>query len=166
MAPRGAKAKTASAGRETRSTTLNSKSSSRGGISKRRGQGRVDNDGDLDMGAGATRTQHGGDGNARGRGDGKTGRGASKTAQTILKHLTSGDADRISSRVKNPEAAKQARSKANAAPVVYLRVHGHKASKASSSKDGGLSQLLAFLERKATERVRSKSRNVIIRKVC
>ncbi|KAG9249514.1 uncharacterized protein F5Z01DRAFT_495177 [Emericellopsis atlantica] len=164
MAPRGAKGKTASAGRETRSTTLNSKSSSRGGISKRRGQGRVDNDGDLDMGAGATRTQHGGDGNARSRGDGKNGRGASKTAQTILKHLTSGDADRISSRVKNPEAAKQARSKANAAPVVYLRVHGLKASKASSSKDGGLSQLLSFLERKSTERVRSKSRNVIIRK--
>lgn len=173
MAPRGGPRNSAStAGRETRSTTLNSKASSRGGISKRRSQARVDGDGDLDMGSAAAKRTNGASGGAdkaKTRTSSRTSgsRGASRTAQTMLKHLSNGDSTQLASRVNNPQAAKAAKTRANAIPLTFLRVHGLKESKASRNPDGGLSDLLAFLERKATTFTSGrKRRQVSIKKVC
>ncbi len=167
MAPRGGKGGR-TAGRETKSSSLNSKSTAGGGIQKRRGPTRVDNDGDLDMGSGAARRSTPASGDSKGRGGGKSNtRGASKTAQTILKHLTNGDASQLASRVTNPSAAKAARSRAqNATPLQFLRVHGLKQSKAASNRDGGISDLLSFLERKASSFLTGRKRQVKIKKVC
>lgn len=172
MAPRGPRGQAASAGRETRSTTLNSKASSRGGIQKRRGQTRVDNDGDLDMGSGATARRSNpppGDSNTKGRGGPKTSnpRGSSRTAQTVLKHLSNGDSSQLASRVTNPGAAKAVKSRLqNATPLSFLRVHGLKESKAANNPDGGLADLLAFLERKASSFLAGRHRRQVkIKKV-
>ena len=171
MAPRGGRNQTSSAGRETRSATLNSKASSRGGIAKRRGPARVDGDGDLDMGSAAKRTGSASTGTERGksRTSSRTSnsRGASRTAQTMLKHLSNGDATDLASRVNNPQAAKAAKSRANAAPLSFLRVHGLAESKAHNNPDGGMSDLLAFLERKASSFTSGRQkRQIKIKKVC
>lgn len=167
MAPRGPRAGS-SAGRETRSSTLNSKST-RGGISKRKGGVRIDNDGDLDMGSGSARRSSAPAGDSkRGRGSKSSSRGASKVAQTVMKHLSSGDGSRLEGRVKDPNAAKAARSKVNrASGLSFLRIHGLKSSKAVENEGGGVPDLLAFLERKATTFLNGTNRRPVqIKKVC
>lgn len=167
MAPRGPRGKTASAGRDNKGATSGAKTKS--GIQKRRGQAKVNDDGDVDMDAPARRlTRSAGEGKSGGRGGSKPGArgGTSKTAQSILKHLGSGDSSQLASRVTNPSAAKAARSRLeNSTPLVFLRVHGMSESKAAGNRDGGLSDLLAFLERKSTSLATGRRRQVTIRKV-
>ena len=124
------------------------------------------------MGSATTRRQNPppGDSNKKGRSGPKTSnsRGASRTAQTMLKHLTSEDSSQLASRVTNPSAAKAARSRVqNATPLTFLRIYGLKESKAANNPDGGLSDLLAFLERKASSFLTGRHRRQVkIKKVC
>jgi nuclear RNA export factor len=170
MAPRGPRGQTAATGGETRTAAPSSKASSRGGIQKRRGQVRVDNDGDLDMDSTTARRTSGRTDSSKGRAGSKASnpRGASRTAQTMLKHLSNGDSSRLASRVTNPNAAKAVRSRVqNSTPLMFLRVHGLKESKAASNPDGGLSDLLSFLERKSSSFLTGRSkRQIRIKKVC
>lgn len=175
MAPRGPRAQvSARAGRETGKTNLSGKSGSRGGIQKRKGGAtRTDGDGDLDMDSVAAR----GAKSASTRSVGSKGRsttraaassntrGASRTAQTVLKHLNNGDVSSLASRITNTGATKPSRGKPP--NLTYLRVHGLKGSKAASNPDGGLKDLLAFLERKASSLASgTRKRNIMIKKVC
>jgi nuclear RNA export factor len=168
MAPRGPRNQTTTAGRETRNSTLNAKSGSRGGISKRRGPGRVDGDGDLDMGAGAAR-RPGDKSNGRPGPRPSQPRGAARTAaHLVTKHLGNGDSTQLSSRISSagPSRGGKSRSAVNI-PLGFLRVHGLKSSKAATNKDGGVSDLIAFLERKATSLSTGRpKRQVTIKKVC
>lgn len=122
------------------------------------------------MGSGSTRRSSAPAGDSkRGRGSkSSSSRGASKVAQTVMKHLGSGDASRLEGRVKDPNAAKAARAKVNrASGLSFLRVHGLKSSRAAENEGGGVSELLAFLERKATTFLNGTNRRpVTIKKVC
>lgn len=168
MAPRGPRNQTTTAGRETRNSALNAKSGSRGGIQKRRGPGRVDGDGDLDMGAGAVRR-------SAEKTNGRPGprsshpRGASRTAAHLVsKHLGNDDNTQLASRISSSGPGRQGKSR-NAVniPLAFLRVHGLKSSKAATNQDGGVSDLIAFLERKATSLSTGRpKRQITIKKVC
>lgn len=171
MAPRGPRAQGAApTGRETRSSTTKSKASSRGGISKRKGPARTDGDGDLDMDASGRRpkksaasTQEAGGQKSRPvtRSSVPSKRGASRTAQTIIKHLTSGDSN-IAARITEGKSGKGRNTS-----LTFLRVRGLKESKAASNQGGGLNDLLGFLERKASSFLTGRSkRSVVIKKVC
>ncbi|KAL0939258.1 mRNA export factor mex67 [Colletotrichum truncatum] len=164
-APRGAASQPA---RETRNSTLGAKSRGGGGIQKRRG-GRTttDKDGDLDMGSGAG----GGGGGARRtnnkpaaadsnnsrpqrstRSGGPPTKAGSKVHQAIARHLNTGDgADLVSKR------------KPQSGGLVWLSVKGLKESRAASNDDGGLRDLLTFLERKATT-LSNRNKQVVIKK--
>lgn len=166
MAPRSSR--TQAGGREPKSAAVKARASNRAGITKRKG--RVDGDGDMSM-DGATRrvktntasneTSSSGRPATRAAAS-QRARGASKAAQTVLKHLTNGKAGDLASRVSNV-----ATSKSKGGALTYLRVHGLKQSKAASNPDGGLKDLLGFLERKATSLIEGRrTRQVIIRKVC
>ncbi|KAH7328647.1 hypothetical protein B0I35DRAFT_417959 [Stachybotrys elegans] len=169
MAPRGPRGGQASQpGRDTRNSTLNSRANTRGGIQKRKaGTARLDGDGDLDMDSGARKAQRGTDTATRARGSTRTSasnpRGNSRAAQAVIKHLSNGDND-IASRISNPPTARSVRSRGVNQPLSYLRVHGLKQSKAASNPDGGLKDLLAFLERKASGLAAGKKRSVMIKK--
>ncbi|CAG9938044.1 unnamed protein product [Clonostachys rosea f. rosea IK726] len=172
MAPRGSRSQ-ASAGRETRSSALNSKSTSRGGIQKRRaGSTRIDTDGDLDMGTSATRRPRVGASadskmsSTRSGARGTNSRGVSRAAQTMIKHLNNGENSQLASRISSSANIRSAKSKPiSSGPLVYLRVHGLKESKASKNPDGGRADLLAFLERKASAFTSGRQkRHVLIKK--
>ncbi|KAL3963846.1 hypothetical protein ACCO45_000850 [Purpureocillium lilacinum] len=154
MAPRGPRS--SNSGRDARGSALNAKPSSRGGIQKRKGPSRVDDDGDLDMDAagkrprttpGSTTTRSG---PAPRSAATRNPRGVSRAAQNVMKHLRSGDSSALANRVSDSTEARAARARGRAAGLTYLRIHGLRQSKAASNKDGGLSDLLSFLERKAS----------------
>ncbi|TQV97177.1 hypothetical protein V2A60_000192 [Cordyceps javanica] len=165
MAPRGARSGGAQPSRGSKATSMKSQAGSRGGIQKKRaGATKIDGDGDLDMDSAGRRsaksagTQPGGGQskpNTRSSTT-KTTRGTSKVAQNVLKHLTNGTIGDGASRVT------RGRPKSN---LSYLRVHGLKQSKASSNPDGGVKDLLSFLERKATSFTSGRQRrNIMIKK--
>ncbi|KAJ6445999.1 mRNA export factor mex67 [Purpureocillium lavendulum] len=135
---------------------LSAKPSSRGGIQKRKGPGRVDDDGDLDMDAAGKRprTTPGSTATRSGPAPRSTAtrnpRGVSRAAQNVMKHLRSGDSSSLANRVSDPSDARATRARGRAPGLTYLRVHGLRQSKAAGNKDGGLSDLLSFLERKAS----------------
>jgi nuclear RNA export factor len=176
MAPRGSRTQSAPSARGGKSSALSSKGSSRGGIQKRKGgPTKVDVDGDLDMDSTARKAQRGTGTTAGGSrrqqstrsSTTSNPRGASKTAQTILKHLNNGDSSTIASRISTSSSMRATRSRGqDTGPLSYLRVHGLKQSKAAGNPDGGLSDLLAFLERKAAGLSPGSKRRVIIKKVC
>ncbi|KOS16879.1 mRNA export factor MEX67 [Escovopsis weberi] len=137
MAPRGPRAQAGRPEREPRGAPA-PRASNRGGIQKKRSGGRTDVDGDLDMDSGAKRPRA----TAPGAGAPPSGprnkgiaRGGSRIAQNVLKHLGSGDASSLASR-----------------------------SKAASNPDGGLGDLLGFLERKASTLASGRKRQVTIKK--
>jgi nuclear RNA export factor len=173
MAPRGTKTQT-SARREAKGGSQTAKASSRGGIQKRRGgPARIDTDGDLDMGSAASRrsaqttTRDSNASRARPGLRSANPRGASKAAQTVLKHLANGETSGLASRISNAAAGRHTKSRPNNTSLSFLRVHGLKESKAASNPDGGLSDLLAFLERKASSFTTGREkRQVTIKKVC
>lgn len=161
MAPRGKATST----REARNP-LGAKSSSRGGIQKRRGPTRVDTDGDLDMDGPSKRPNRGPANEAagsRGRPSGRgpaPSRGAAKVAQIVMKQLGNGSSD-LASRVSRPTRGRGGYTEG----LTWLRVRGLKQSKAASNADGGLSDLLSFMERKASSLQSGRKRQVTIRKV-
>ena len=59
-------------------------------------------------------------------------------AQAVQKHLKSNDVD-----LESSKGSKKARTTAN---LTFLRVRGLKDSKASKNPDGGLGDLISFLE--------------------
>jgi nuclear RNA export factor len=164
MAPRGKNQPT----REGRNP-LGAKSSSRGGIQKRRGPTRTDTDGDLDMDAPSKRLNRGsatetsGRGRPAGRGPSGRGpsRGAAKVAQIVMKQLGSGNSSDLSSRVSRSTRSRGGHIEG----LTWLRVRGLKQSKAASNPDGGLSDLLSFMERKASSFLTGRKRHLTIRKV-
>lgn len=161
MAPRGKNQPT----REGRNP-LGSKSSSRGGIQKRRGPTKTDNDGDLDMDAPSKRLNRGSTNETRGRGrpsgrGPQPSRGAAKAAQIIMKQLGSGNSADLSVRVSRPTRSRGGHIEG----LTWLRVRGLKQSKAASNPDGGLSDLLSFMERKASSFSTGRRRHLTIRKV-
>lgn len=161
MAPRGKNQPT----REGRNP-LGSKSSSRGGIQKRRGPTKTDNDGDLDMDAPSKRLNRGSTNETRGRGrpsgrGPQPSRGAAKVAQIVMKQLGSGNPSDLSARVSRPTRSRGGHIEG----LTWLRVRGLKQSKAASNPDGGLSDLLSFMERKASSFSTGRRRHLTIRKV-
>ncbi|QPH00662.1 hypothetical protein C2857_004502 [Epichloe festucae Fl1] len=153
MAPQGPRASAPQ--RANRGATSGAKTTTRGGIQKKRaGATRTDLDGDLDMDAVGKRAAKIAASEARGSrsnsaraGSGKNPRGVSTAAHTVLKHLKGNDSSNLASRVSAANSGRTTRARGN---LSFLRVHGLKQSKAVSNQDGGLSDLLAFLERKAT----------------
>lgn len=148
---------------------MKSKAGSRGGIQKKRaGATKTDGDGDLDMDSAARKggKASGAQSNAgqpkpnTRSSTAKNARGTSKVAQNVLKHLSNGangDIGRVTrGRGKNQYIA----------GLSYLRVRGLRQSKASSNPDGGKSDLLSFLERKASAFTTGRKRQVMIKKVC
>lgn len=150
---------------------MKSKAGSRGGIQKKRaGPTKIDGDGDLDMdSAAARRTAKSAAARPSTSGQAKPAtrpstvknpRGASKAAQNVLKHLTSGTSGELVSQVNT-------RGRGKMGGLSYLRVYGLKQSKASSNPDGGVADLLSFLERKASAFTTGRQkRQVMIKKVC
>ena len=61
---------------------------------------------------------------------------------------------------------KEARGSAPRGGLVELKVTGWEKSKASSNADGGVSSLIKWLEKKASNRLGSRARQVKIKKVC
>ena len=173
MAPKGLRNQT-TVGRETRSNSQN-KPSTRGGISKRRaGPTKLDTDGDLDMDPArrAKKPSNTDLSNSKSRPNTRSSttnaRGASRTAQTVLKHLTGGDPTTLATRIsKSGTDGRINGNRVRGSGLTYLRVHGLKKSKAASNPDGGLHGLLGFLERKASAMTGAgnSKRQIIIKKV-
>lgn len=145
----------------------------RGGIRKR-GPTRTDRDGDMDMdapgGRGGKRGGRGGPGRPTGSGSGSgAGAGAGRPARS---------GDRPQARDKTLEAIQKAISNTRD-PQVSIRqgkntaasnldpfsVRGWKESKVSSHRDGGVENLIAFLERRMNAHSKSGPR-ARITKVC
>lgn len=154
MAPRAAR----SGAREAKPTAAKTRATNRAGITKRKAK--IDGDGDMDMDG--ARRKAGTDGaTSKGR---PTTRAAqrikpSKVAQNMAKHLANGQSGDLASRVKGASKGKGA--------LTYLRVHGMKQSKAANNPDGGLKDLLSFMERKSTSLIEGRrTRQVVIKKVC
>ncbi|KAF5021249.1 hypothetical protein F66182_6718 [Fusarium sp. NRRL 66182] len=165
MAPRG---RQNTSGRETRNTARKSaNTTSRGGVQKRKA-GRVDGDGDLDMDSAGRRakktatadnkpTRTGTRASARG--------GPSRNAQNVLKHLSSGTAGSLASRISNVSSGKGPKTRSqDMTGLSMLRVGGLKESKAASNPGGGLNDLLGFMERKAGSFRTGSKRRVAIKK--
>lgn len=161
----------------------------RGGIQKRRaGPLKVDKDGDLVMdqelgvemvGRGVGRSED--SRSSRGRAAGRGGQGsgtsrsnflAQQTQQAIIRGLESHQANVLESRISQGAISGRGGSSRKdgqrdpQAPLVSLRVRGLKESKAASNPDGGLKDLLSFLERKATGLDVEHNKPVRIKKVC
>ncbi|PNY28374.1 mRNA export factor MEX67 [Tolypocladium capitatum] len=167
MAPRGSRA--SNLGRGARNSAGRAKPSWRGGIQKRRDTSKVDGDGDLDMDASGKRGSQTTTAGLRSRPAPRSSvprnpRGVSNTAQTVLKHLKGGDSSHLASRISDAAAGKPTRGRGKAG-LSYLRVHGLRQSKAASNPDGGLKDLLNFLERKASSLNAARpTRQIMIRK--
>ena len=160
----------------------------RGGIQKRNGGSiRIDRDGDLDMDA----TPGSGRGGIRGRGN--RGRGQMQTTSTrsnprnpfqrgsldpatiqkaIARGLSSGNAilrdQKGGVRLGGvlSDAAGDRRNRHLTKGLDQIIVRGWTESKAASNVGGGIKELLAFLERKATPANTPESEIVRIKKVC
>lgn len=152
----------------------------------------MDNDGDLDMDAAAGRDAGGERGRGgRGRGPSQAQRGgpsggrdtlrnrpnngglnARVVQKALLRGIGAGDAI-----VRGPrnglrmagmldEASGRGNGRGRKDGLVHISVRGWKESKAASNPDGGVKDLVAFLERKATVPNTSTNEAVRIRKVC
>ncbi|OTA98494.1 hypothetical protein M426DRAFT_28403 [Hypoxylon sp. CI-4A] len=162
MAPSGPRKGSAPSGpRNNRNSTNNgSKTVSRGGVTKRRGNTgtKVDRDGDLDMDGptGGNRNRKAKQGGHNGGADAipaaprsarpaasgsRPPRSAAKTQQIIQRVLTNG----MSGGPRAPKGTLQI----NALNTMNLQVEGLMSSKAANNEGGGLKELLTFLERKA-----------------
>jgi nuclear RNA export factor len=161
----------------------------RGGIQKRRtGQAKVDKDGDLVMdpvgssdisGAGRGYSEgnrsSGGRATARGGQIAGTSRGNFSTQQAqqaIIRGLESQQANVLESRISHGTfsahvvgSSKGARRHVDRS-LPQLRIRGLRDSKAASNPDGGVKDLLNFLERKASSLDTENRKGVRIQKVC
>jgi nuclear RNA export factor len=161
----------------------------RGGIQKRRGgPPRVDKDGDLVMdtvegkmivGGGSGRPE--GNKSLRARAGARGGQVAGtprgnlltqQSQQAIIRGLESHQANVLESRISQGTSIEHSGPvrkdwrRDPQTPPVSLRVRGLKESKAASNHDGGLKDLLSFLERKANGQDVESHKMVRIKKVC
>ncbi|KAF5125535.1 mRNA export factor MEX67 [Metarhizium anisopliae] len=166
MAPRGPRADAAQ--RANRGATPRAKATTKGGIQKRRaGVTRTDVDGDLDMDAVGKQAARAMGTETKGpkaktakAAPGKSLRGTSATAQAVLKHVQGKN-----SRLPAASSGRVTRSRGKGVDLHFLRVHGLKQSKAANNQDGGLSDLLIFLERKASSfTTGNQTRQIMIKK--
>lgn len=133
--------------------------------------------------AGGTETKPSGKGRPegnrlRGRGSGRvsSGSGSSRgnlssslAQQAIIRGLGSQQANVLESRISHisrGDGGGKGRRREAGPSDLQLRVTGMKQSKASSNPDGGLKDLLAFLERKASGLESAPRRGVRVKKVC
>jgi len=139
-----------------------SKNASRGPAATRRDRTKADRDGDLAM-DGPIKARGGRVGKSSGSsnprkdltaGKGKGGILSAANQRAILKHAGAGDVA-----MKGP---KNAPSRG----LAELKVTGWNKSKASTNPDGGVSSLITWLEKKASNRLSSRVRSVKIKKVC
>jgi nuclear RNA export factor len=89
------------------------------------------------------------------RGDGKSSLLSGTARSAILRQAASGDV-----------SMKESRSTAPRGGLVELKITGWEKSKASSDADGGVSSLIKWLEKKASHRLGSRTRDVKVKKVC
>lgn len=80
---------------------------------------------------------------------------SSRARGAILRQAATGDV-----------SMKEARSTASQGQLVELKVTGWEKSKASSNDDGGVSSLVKWMEKKASHRLGSRTKEVRIKKVC
>ncbi|KAH6703536.1 mRNA export factor mex67 [Verticillium dahliae] len=147
--------------RSNRAPASAPKGPSRGGIQKRGRAGRVDQDGDLDMDSAAARRAGRPARNeptaARPQRGARTNAAPAKSSarnhQAIARHLDGEGADLIT------------KKKAQSGPLVWLDVKGLKESKASRNRDGGLRDLISFIERKA-QSAGQRTKGVMVLKGC
>ncbi|KAF6813612.1 mRNA export factor mex67 [Colletotrichum sojae] len=164
--PRAPRAMASQPARETRSSTMGAKSRGGGGIQKRKGgRTQTDRDGDLDMGSGAaaggarrpnnkpaTADANNSRSQRSTRSGGAPNKPGSKVQQAIARHLNTGDGSDLVSK-RRPQST----------GLVWVKVKGLLESKAASNSDGGLRDLLTFLERKATT-LSGRNKQVVIKK--
>ncbi|PFH61443.1 hypothetical protein XA68_17347 [Ophiocordyceps unilateralis] len=154
MAPRATRSL-----RSGRDSSLSIRGTSGNGVIKRRGLSRIDIDGDLDMDAAGKRLGKeiptGPSGSRRptrsvaAQGP-RISRGAPSRARTVSRRPRAGF---------GPANSTAPRGRGR---LVFLRVHGLKQSKAATNRDGGMSNLVDFLERKASSL--TERRHVMIKK--
>ncbi|KAM0329913.1 hypothetical protein ACHAQA_004079 [Verticillium albo-atrum] len=146
--------------RSNRAPASAPKGPSRGGIQKRGRPGRVDQDGDLDMDAAAARRSNrparnepsAPRGAQRGtRSNAAPAKGSARNHQAIARHLDGEGADLIT------------KKKQQSGPLVWLDVKGLKESKAVRNRDGGVRDLISFVERKA-QSAGQRTKNVMVLK--
>jgi nuclear RNA export factor len=136
----------------------------RGPAASRRKALKADRDGDVAMGTaikGQARIGKTNSANARkellsrpSRGD-KAGILTENARRAIIKHAGAGDI-----------SMKETRPTASRAGLVELKVTGWENSKAATAADGGVSALIKWLEKKASQKLGSRAKEVKIKKVC
>jgi nuclear RNA export factor len=92
---------------------------------------------------------------SRGGRGGRAGILSDKARSAILRKAAAGDV-----------SMKEARPTAPRGGLVDLKITGWENSKASSDADGGVSSLIKWMEKKASHRLGSRTRDVKIKKVC
>lgn len=138
----------------------NTRTSSRGGIQKRKNANtRADMDGDLDMDGEGRRAKRTAAGDANASKPSRSTRSSTGTsnrqAEALVRHLNG-----------NPSVASRASTSKRGAQrtlpgLAWLVVKGLKESKAASNPGGGVQDLLRFLERKASGLADRKSTKTI-----
>lgn len=139
-----------------------SKNSSKGPAATRRDRTKADRDGDLAMdgpikGRGGRIGKSSGPANARKdltAGKGKGGILSAANQRAILKHAGAGDVAMKGSKTVLSRG------------LTELKITNWNKSKASTNPDGGVSSLITWLEKKASNRLSSRVRTVKIKKVC
>jgi nuclear RNA export factor len=147
--------------RGSRRGNVTSRGPGRGGIHKRSSTPvKVDRDGDLDM-----------DASGRGRGRGRTNR-SERGAHPSRPHPTKDNIDpstmqrAITRAMNSGDAILRDGPRDRRGGLDQISVRGWKESKAASNPGGGITELLSFLERKATPSDSPASERVRIKKVC
>ena len=139
-----------------------SKNNPRGPAATRRDRTKGDRDGDLSMdgpvkGRGGRVGKSSGPANPRKdltAGKGKGGILSATNQRAILKHAGAGDVA-----MRGPKSV-------SSRGLTELKITNWKKSKASTNPDGGVSSLITWLEKKASNRLGSRIRTVKIKKVC
>ncbi|KAM0281940.1 hypothetical protein ACHAQH_003286 [Verticillium albo-atrum] len=145
--------------RSNRAPASAPKGPSRGGIQKRGRTGRVDQDGDLDMDSASARRSNRPARNEptaprpqrATRSNAAPAKSSARNHQAIARHLDGEGADLVT------------KKKAQSGPLVWLDIKGLKESKAARNRDGGIRDLISFMERKA-QSAGSRTRSVMVLK--
>jgi nuclear RNA export factor len=138
----------------------------RGPAANRRGGGvrKGDRDGDVSMdvaikGRGrigkSTPPPNARDSTSRGGRGGRAGILSVNARSAILRSAASSDVSMKEAKTSTPRAG-----------LIDLKITGWEKSKASSDADGGVSSLIKWMEKKASHRLGSRTREVKIKKVC
>ena len=178
--PTGPRATRTSA--QTSERLTSSRLPSRGGIQKRNSIPiRVDRDGDLVMGAAGSGSRGSGRGSAAGRGSTqgrrhdplgvrshppRTGIDPSAIQKSVLRSMGSDEPVSRGARSSLRSVRGRGRGQDTREGLNRITIKGLKQSKAAGNPDGGVSDLIGFLERKATNPDAPAREAVKIKKVC